>query len=317
MMKKILLCVVAVVVLAVGLMGYVVYGEQRADYGWVPKVTSPTYTNEHPRVVVDQAHNNASTVGIAGRYWPFGRLLREDGYDVVKGKERFTSEFLDKIDILVIVNASGAAKPNFLGINLPMGVEGDRGAPAFASEEIAVVREWVEQGGALLLIADHAPFGAASEAMAQAFDVAMFKGFVELPDEQSDPMLFADSNNRLGNHPIIHGDSPATVVRQVATFTGQSLRGPDSATILLRLPENAIEYVAPAGWKEGMEFVPQPAGNAQGIALPYGKGRVVILGEAAMLTAQVYESKPFGMNQPGNDNQQFALNIMHWLSRKL
>jgi hypothetical protein len=51
-----------------------------------------------------------------------------------------------------------------------------------------------------------------------------------------------------------------------------------------------------------------------------GSGRVVILGEAAMLTAQVVnipgrETMRMGMNVPGSDDQQFALNVLHWLSR--
>jgi hypothetical protein len=44
----------------------------------------------------------------------------------------------------------------------------------------------------------------------------------------------------------------------------------------------------------------------------------VVLGEAAMLTAQLAgpEKAPFGgLNVPGIDNKQLALNIMHWLSR--
>ena len=47
-----------------------------------------------------------------------------------------------------------------------------------------------------------------------------------------------------------------------------------------------------------------------------GGGRVVILGEAAMLSAQVGgpNQTKFGMNYPGIDNRQLALNIMHWLS---
>jgi hypothetical protein len=56
----------------------------------------------------------------------------------------------------------------------------------------------------------------------------------------------------------------------------------------------------------------------------FGKGRVVILGEAAMLTAQISKStepsspdQKFGMNTPGNDDRQFALNILHWLSSAL
>jgi hypothetical protein len=57
------------------------------------------------------------------------------------------------------------------------------------------------------------------------------------------------------------------------------------------------------------------AGRAQGAALSFGKGRVVVLGEAAMLTAQVAPRVfRFGMNLPGIDNRQLALNIMHWLS---
>jgi hypothetical protein len=63
-------------------------------------------------------------------------------------------------------------------------------------------------------------------------------------------------------------------------------------------------------------------GRAQGIALKPGKGRVVMMGEAAMFSAQLirfeHEGKPMelkmGMNVPGNDDRQLALNIFHWLS---
>jgi hypothetical protein len=42
---------------------------------------------------------------------------------------------------------------------------------------------------------------------------------------------------------------------------------------------------------------------------------VVVLGEAAMITAQIDQRQyRFGMNQPGIDNRQFALNVLHWLS---
>ena len=46
-----------------------------------------------------------------------------------------------------------------------------------------------------------------------------------------------------------------------------------------------------------------------------GKGRVVVMGEAAELSAQVVgDNEKFGMNVPGLDNRQMAINIMHWLS---
>jgi hypothetical protein len=46
------------------------------------------------------------------------------------------------------------------------------------------------------------------------------------------------------------------------------------------------------------------------------QGRVVVLGEAAELSAQIVGlgGEKFGMNVPGLDNRQMALNIMHWLS---
>jgi len=60
-------------------------------------------------------------------------------------------------------------------------------------------------------------------------------------------------------------------------------------------------------------------GRAQGVAFELWRGRVVVLGEAAMLTAQVTGrgSRKFGMNWPNNDDRQLALNIVRWLSRAL
>jgi hypothetical protein len=58
------------------------------------------------------------------------------------------------------------------------------------------------------------------------------------------------------------------------------------------------------------------AGRCQGLALIHGTGRVVVLGEAAMLTAQIAEEsgRPVGMNAPGNDNRAFVLNVLRWLA---
>jgi hypothetical protein len=264
--------------------------------------------------MIDQAHNNASTAGWANRYWPLARLLSNDGYNVRKGTELFSAGSLSKVAVLVIANASGSPKPQFLGINIPISTDKKRDDPAFTHDEIQVVKAWVERGGSLLLIADHAPFGAASAGLADAFGVKMHQGFLEVPDELSDPLLFSDSNQRLGDHVILSGNSAETAVRRVMTFTGQSLDGPAGSTVLLKLPDSAIEYVSSG---EGDNLSPQSAGKAQGLALEYGRGRVVVLGEAAMLTAQVAEGEPFGINTPGNDNRQLALNIMQWLSREL
>jgi len=47
-----------------------------------------------------------------------------------------------------------------------------------------------------------------------------------------------------------------------------------------------------------------------------GKGKVILMGEAGMLSAQIVmpQQMKFGMNRSGIDNRQLALNMMHWLS---
>lgn len=292
----------------------VAYWAQRADYGWRPDLAAPAFVGEHPRVLFDQGHHNSSTIDLWGRYWAFGRLLAADGYDLRKGAGAFVPASLEGAQVLVVVNASGAPKPQFFGINLPVATSRERSAPAFSTDEIRLVRGWVEQGGALLLVADHAPFGSASAALAAAFGVEMHAGFTEVPGELSDPLLFSRENGRLGDHPILTGSGPQGAIGRVMTFTGQSLDGPPGAAVLLRLPPTAVEYV-PNG--EAGRLAERPAGRAQGLALAVGRGRVVVLGEAAMLTAQVDGGRPFGMNTPRNDNRQLVLNVLHWLSGKL
>ncbi len=285
---------------------------QRADYGWDPAVETPGVVDADVRVLIDEGHHNASHAGITGRYWPFARLLRADGYSVERSRSAFTRGDLDRAQVLVIANASGAPKPQAFGINIPIPTDLERSDPAFTPAQILLLRSWVENGGSLLLIADHAPFGEAAATLASALGVTMHKGFVEVPGESSDPLLFSRSDGRLGDHPILTGDGPETAIERVMTYTGQSLDGPPGASVLLRLPESAIEFVPERdGW------IPRPAGPAQGLAFELGRGRVVVLGEAGMMTAQVSRRVPFGMNTPDNDNRQFVLNVMHWLSRKL
>lgn len=108
--------------------------------------------------------------------------------------------------------------------------------PAFTASGIGAIRGWVESGGSLLLIADHAPFGESASGLAEALGVVMHRGFVEVPGEPSDPLLFAGENGRLGDHPILTGDSAGTGISRVETYTGQSLDGPTDASVLLALP---------------------------------------------------------------------------------
>jgi hypothetical protein len=141
-------------------------------------------------------------------------------------------------------------------------------------------------------------------------------------------LVFSSDNGLLRDHPIVRGRSPAETVERVLTFTGQSIEGPSAAVSFLALSEVATERPpGPArATRDGgdvrveMEYgAPAPAaGRAQGLALEVGAGRIVVLGEAGMLRAQRERNgNRVGMNVPGYDNRQLALNIVHWLSRIL
>src|SRR6266576_4257133 len=140
--------------------------QQIADPEFKPKVENPAYSKSSPRVLFDEAHNNFHTMD--GRYQPFVDLIMNDGYRAVRNRESFTKTSLKSFKVLIIANALGAEETDDVGA--------DR--PAFTEEECEAVREWVKNGGALLLIADHAPFGAATQILAKRFDVEMSKGFV-------------------------------------------------------------------------------------------------------------------------------------------
>ena len=87
-MKRVLIAVGACIVLVPLLgLGSAFFLAQRADYGWSPGISTPRFTAEHPRVLIDEGHYNSSTAGFAGRYWPFARLLRADGYALARGHE--------------------------------------------------------------------------------------------------------------------------------------------------------------------------------------------------------------------------------------
>ncbi len=311
-MRKTLIAVAAVILLGAGWLALFPVG-QRADRAFDARVAQPAYTGRHPVVLFDEGHYNAHSVG--RNFAPFAKLLGNDGYELRKGRERLTPAGLAGIDVLVIVNAAGGSNPKLFGFNLVPLRKGSREAPAFTADEIETVRRWVEGGGSLLLVADHYPFGSAAAALASAFGVTMHAGIAEAP-EYADPsdagsIAFSRRNALLADSAIANGRGPAERVERVLSFTGQSLDAPN-AIPLLALPPNAVEFVPPPP-----DFKKQPAGKLQGAALQFGRGRVVVLGEAGMLTAQVSEGHRFGMNVAGTDNRQFVLNVMHWLSRLL
>jgi hypothetical protein len=178
-------------------------------------------------------------------------------------------------------------------------------------------------------VADHHPCGEAAAALAARFGVEMSGGWTDdslrARAGSGDPgqILFTRADATLAAHPITDGFGDAARVDTVETFTGQSLGGPVDAGILLRLGPSAMDRLpvhstrTTQGSKTITTFETQDrsaAGRAQGLALACGRGRVVVLAEAAMLTAQIERGRRFGMNARGNHNRNFALNTVRWLA---
>jgi hypothetical protein len=277
--------------------------QQLADPEFNTSVEKPAYNKNGPRVLFDEAHHNFHTT--EGRYKPFVDLLLNDGYRIVRNREPFTKASLSSFKVLVIANALGAEEMDDTGAD----------ASAFTEEECAAVQEWVKGGGSLLLIADHAPFGGAAAALGNRFGVDMSKGFTYDPQNSAEKspsqLIFSRDNKLLTTHPITEGREQNERLNRVVSFTGQSLKGPEDSVAVLKLADTAKDTPN----READSSV-SAAGRAQALAFKHGKGRVVIQGEAAMLSAQIAgaNKRPMGMNVPGNDNKQYALNVMHWLS---
>jgi hypothetical protein len=290
--------------------------EQVADSNFNVAVTMPAYTSNHPTVTIDEAHNNFHSA--QGRYKPLADLLANDGYDVSRNTQTFNRESLKGIRVLIIANA------------LASDATANNSSSAFTEQEADYVRDWVEEGGSLLLIADHVPFGNAAESIARRFNIQMGKGIVFDRRANTDggptTMVFSRENTFLGTHPLMQGRSDSEVIKRVVTFSGQSVSVPDGATALLKFSASAREAPTSIQLEAALNGqatdIPSVSSLAQAVVLKVGRGRLAVAGEAAMLTAQVVrfesagrkEEIKMGMNVAGNDNRQFALNILHWLS---
>lgn len=290
------------------------FAQQGPDTTFDTHVARPAHVGHGPRVLFDEAHHNFHTS--TERYLPFARLMRADGCRLSPNHEPFSAATLRDADILVIANALGDDE-----MDQPTAAN-----PAFTATECDAVRDWVRSGGALLLIADHAPMGDAARALGERFGVDMRAAYTTDPDRadggRATLLSYSSGRGLDEGHAIMRGRDSTETVHRVVCFTGQSLSGPKGSASLLTLGPRAVDLLVHLG--DNLDHVRpeqrRPAGGrSQGLAFTFGKGRVVVLAEAAMLTAQVAGPRrlPMGMNAPGNDDRQFALNVMRWLGGAL
>jgi hypothetical protein len=178
----------------------------------------------------------------------------------------------------------------------------------------------VEKGGALFLIADHMPFGGAASNLATTFGFKFSNGFAV---DSTGPgiIFFYRHDNTLESCSITNGRNTNETVNKVVTFTGQAMRIPAEATSILNFDKKYVLLETDTAWVFDSKTRHTPIKEwSQGAYMKYGKGRVVMFGEAAMFSAQLagQNLSKVGMNSDyAEENYKLLLNIIHWLDGKM
>ena len=278
------------------------FAQQVSDTAFVFPIQHPKYElGKGSLVMIDAAHNNFHT--LAGRYAPFGKVLQNDGYRLISRDSRFVETDFQTGRILVISNALDSVNTGGRW-RLP-------NPSAFSAAEISAVHDWVKSGGRLLLIADHMPFAGAAQSLAAAFGFELLNCFA-MDNRSRSLERFYKGNQTLLENEITQG------LDTVVSFTGSAFRIPKAAKPILNL-KNYTLLLPDVAW-QFEENTPSLSGDGfcQGANMNFGKGKIVVMGEAAMFTAQLAgpNRAPTGINHPeARQNGQLLLNIIHWLDQ--
>ena len=283
--------------------------QARPDNEFDVSVSDPQLKNIKPVVLFDEAHKNHHQIETT--YKPFATLITNDGCLVKSTDKPIDKTALSNTAVYIIATAMGKEDP------------GDKSP--FAQNEVDLLEQWVKDGGALLLITEHFPFGLAMSPVLNKFSVQVHNGYTEDTllnnKEVRDALLFTKSKGNLNTtHPILDK------VERLNTFTGSAVKGDSTWTQLLIFTPNAQNFnVKVTIKKDGGDITTSvkyadfysAKGYSQGICKQYGKGKIVVLAESAFLTAQFDKNgNKYGMNSPNEDNKQFVLNLIRWLATK-
>jgi hypothetical protein len=164
------------------------------------------------------------------------------------------------------------------------------------------------------------PMGGAAAGMAKAFGFEFTDGFAA-DTARSGPALFCRAAGTLKDNVITNGRDNTERVDTIFSFTGQAFPVPGDATSILCFDDTYKLLLTDTAWVfDSSTRYRDIAGWSQLTFMPYGKGRVVMSGEAAMFSAQLAGPQKYqaGMNAPyARENYRLLLNIIHWLDRIL
>lgn len=281
------------------------------------------------RVLFDAAHHNWQ----GEEAWaPMLDLLRLDGHIVEINRAAFSTESLVGVDVVVIANPSAYSREERTANGLQEYWWGRKSAePALTDGEVDILANWVSAGGGLFLMIGHAPNGSAARNLVNRFGIDIRNTITRDPALQDQEygitrltgryIRFSRSNGGLRDHPVASGRSEAERVEAITTYVGTSIKGPADSEILLELSEDAIDYWHDPPLEGGALHELSAAERAQGIALSYGHGRIVIIAETGLFTTGTIHTEDGrkierGLGYRGAQSGVFARNIVRWLSQE-
>ena len=273
------------------------------------EVKEPTHKKgQGPKILLDGAHHNFFI------QWdfikPFSELAKADGYQTIVDSLKFTPDYLERFDIVMIITA------------LPFDFTTKKEVTdeiTFSQNEINSLYDWVEKGGSLLVFSEHAPLDQAINPLLNRFGIESSIGTTidslnyNKEIGRTGWIEFTNQNGGLKcEHPILKGRTEKERITKLMTFGGSALTG-KKYTNLLELSETSKNVMHSTG------VGPIGKGNSQGLAGNVGKGKVVALGDSNGFTAMLFDGKDgskqaAGMNLKEYDWKQFVLNTLHWLS---
>ncbi len=263
-------------------------------------------------VLIDAAHGNDVSNPSSGD--TLRQFLQHWGYATRELEGAIESGSLDEVDVFMSY--------------LPLKLGGPQSAfesstvlPAFTPDEAANVKSWVERGGSLFLVIDHAPFAGAAWPLTALFGIETSNGYVV--DKQAVPYVtsravaisaitFSRENGSLAEHVVTRGINGTERVELIGAYSGAAFRLPRRAVSVLTLGDNVVSLMPERPSDELAEHTPTEsvAGWSMGGLLRVGEGRVAIFGEDGIPLKVALWTPPALVV----DNIQLTKNVFGWLT---
>jgi hypothetical protein len=163
------------------------------------------------------------------------------------------------------------------------------------------------------------PMAVAATELATKFGFGFTNGFV-LHKTTKETAYFNKSNGSIIDNSITNGRNQSENISKIVTYVVQGFTIPADATPILVFDDNYENLLPEKAWEFKKKITKSSAKVIiQGAYKKYGKGRIVVFGEAAMFSAQLVgpEKITAGMNRTAApENDKLLLNIIHWLDGK-